>query len=155
MSDDAPPQGVQALDHTADVGIEVTAPDLSTLFARAALGGLWLAMGCSVEGRGQVRELELEAEDLPALLRSWVREVLYWHEVEGFAAAGVEVEALEAGEGDGAARIRARLQGGPAPPDPAREIKGVTWHGLVLEPVDAPGARPGEGGWRARVIFDV
>lgn len=135
------PEGVEALDHTADVGIQVEAPDLPTLFRRAAIGALWTALGRIPGETGDTRELELTADGLDGLLRSWVRELLYWQEVEGFAAAEAEIVELE---GD---RIVARIRGGAAPDHPLREIKGVTWHGLVVEPRD--------GRWCARVIFDV
>jgi cell division protease FtsH len=140
-SDGPPPEGVRALDHTADVGIEVEAPDLPCLFERAGLGAIWMAVGRRVEGPTEAREVRLEEAGLPALLRAWMRELLYWQEVEGFAAAGVEVRDVSE------ERLLATVRGGEAPADPVREIKGVTWHGLTVEPL--------ERGWYARVIFDV
>jgi SHS2 domain-containing protein len=87
------------------------------------------------------RSLTLEEDDLPSLLRSWCRELLYWNEVEGFLAT--EVTELEvAGTG-----LRARIRGQAAPREPLREIKGVTWHGLRVE--------SRKDGWFARIIYDV
>ncbi len=141
---DAPPEGVEPLDHTADVGFEVHAPTPEALFERAALGAVWLAGGSLLpEGEIEGAPVELEAEDAAALLRSWLREVLFRFEVEGFALRAVQQIELDL-EG---ARLGARVRGCEAPPNPEREIKGVTWHGLELV--------PDRDGWRARVIFDV
>lgn len=136
-----PIEGVRAIAHTADIGIEVTAPDLPELFRRAALGTLWMVLETVPDGGTEARTLEVEAEDDAGLLRSWLREILYWEEVEGFAAA--EIDAVRIGDG----RARGLVRGGASPPGAVREIKGVTWHGLAVEPT--------EGGWTARVIFDV
>jgi cell division protease FtsH len=142
-----PPFGVTTVDHTADVAIEVEAPELATLFQRAAFGALWLAAGPEADGTDgsgeepETREVDLEAEDLPALLRSWVREFLYWQEVDGFQATEIEILELVP------ERVRASVRGGRAPASPEREIKGVTWHGLQVEERN--------GGWFAQVIFDV
>jgi len=162
-----PPRGVQPLDHTADVGLEVEASSLEELLVRAGEGALWLALGSTGaesgagerphgdrfgqegHGVGETRTLSLEADDREGLLRSWTRELLYWAEVEDFVADRVlslEVGG-EGGEGADLLTVRARLQGGPSSSEPIREIKGVTWHGLVVE------ERP--DGWFARVIFDV
>jgi SHS2 domain-containing protein len=43
-SDSIPVPGVRGLDHTADVGLVVEAPDLPELFRRAALGAMWLVL---------------------------------------------------------------------------------------------------------------
>ncbi len=145
-SPDGHVDGVETLDHTADVGVRVEAPTLAELFRRAALGSLWVATGRVTQPGSQRRTLDVEADTLPDLLRRWLREILLLQEVDGFAAGRVEGLALE-NTGDGF-RLHATLLGGPSPPDPVREIKGVTWHGLQVEE-RSPGA------WFAQVIFDV
>lgn len=168
MSDEAAPRdgseetpvGVQPLDHTADIGILVWAPTLEELFIRAGRGSLWMAVGprswpkreseagearragSSGDGPGEEeREVVLEEEDLAGLLRSWCRELLYWAEVENYLA--MEVKGLTIHEG----RLTVRVAGLETPEHPLREIKGVTWHGLEV------GTR--DGGWHARIIYDV
>lgn len=156
-----PVEGVRSLEHTADVGLEVEAPDLERLFVRAARGMMVLLhervpetgsegrppggdapdLASLPESGGEVRRLEVDAPDLASLLREWLRELLYWHEVEGFAVTGAEFRRLEP------TGLDASVRGGPAPDDPIREIKGVTLHGLVAE--------EREGGWYGRIIFDV
>jgi SHS2 domain-containing protein len=145
-------EGVEALDHTADVGIQVVADTLPELYRRAALGALSMVLGAppapgeKVPPGEETRTLEVAAGDHPDLMRRWLREVLFLQEVEGFAAGGVDT--LELTPGPSGLRLLATLRGGPAPHHPVREIKGVTWHGLQVEE-----RRPGE--WFAQVIFDV
>jgi len=137
------PEGVEPLDHTADVGYDVTAGSLEELFGRAAVGAIWLALGCLPPDGYEERRLVLEGESLAGLLRAWLREVLFWQEVEGFALSTVSEIAIEP-EG---VQLEARVLGGPPLGDPEREIKGVTWHGLAV--------RTTAEGWTARIIFDV
>jgi SHS2 domain-containing protein len=171
-----PVPGVRELEHTADVGLEIRAPDLPQLFRRAALGAMWLVLERDVEDPGSVpaapeaepfqvesvpggigdsvwesRTLELVEADLPALLRSWLRALLFWEETEGFVVVDAVVALLPAplcssptGQAFGLrGQVRGRLDGGPR----VREIKGVTLHGLEVRDV--------EGAWIGRVIFDV
>jgi SHS2 domain-containing protein len=85
------------------------------------------------------REVALAAGDLPALLVDWLSELLYLADTGSFVPerldrlelAGATLEATVAGHG-----------GRPSP-----LVKAVTYHGLVVEPV--------EGGWHARVVLDV
>lgn len=139
--DQIPIAGAGTISHTADVGIEVRAPSLPELFRRASLSTLWMVFEAIPKDRSQRRTLRVTAEDHAGLLRSWLREILYWAEVEDLAVA----ELAELRVADGVAE--AQVVGGRAPADAVREIKGVTWHGLVVE-------ERGDG-WYARVIFDV
>ncbi|MBX6366012.1 MAG: archease, partial [Gemmatimonadetes bacterium] len=140
------PDGVQAIDHVGDVGIEVSAGSLPELFTRAAAGMVALTRAAPARGAGQgaaplEREVEASAGDVAALLVAWLRELLYLQAAEGFSFASAEFREL------GEHRLRARVRGRRAPGRALRELKGVTYHGLDV-------ARQGET-WRARVIFDV
>ncbi|NJD20719.1 MAG: archease [Gemmatimonadetes bacterium] len=155
MGADSVPPGVLFLDHTADVGLDLTASTLAQLFTRAALG-----MGCLISGGERAgvarrvapseppgaeplsdRRVSLSADDLAALLREWLRELLHWHEVEGLALRAATFDVLTE------RRLEAVVTLAPAAFEPVREIKGVTLHGLRAE-------RRG-GRWAGRVIFDV
>lgn len=160
-----PPSGVRALDHTADVGISVRGASLEELFVRAALGAVWMAAGTVPDdliagAAGQPREADgrldpelvqvsMEAEDREGLLRSWLRELLFRLEVDGRATVAVERIGFLKGE-YGEISLSAHIRTLPAPESPIREIKGVTWHGLVVQPPS-----PADSSWRAQVIFDV
>lgn len=141
----SPPEGVQELEHTADVGIEVRAPDLSALFHRAALG-LLQVLGGEVEPAGPLDsertiEVSLDAGGTDLLLSRWLREILFLRETEALAYRRAEFSRLTS---DG---LDARVMVRPAKGNPEREIKGVTYHGLAVE--------EDEGEWRARIIFDL
>lgn len=136
-----PVPGVTALEHTADVGIEVEAWGVDELFLRAAQGMAHLILEHELPAPSQTRRMSLTATDRPALLREWLRELLYWHETEGFTLSRATFHVLDA------TRLEAIVMGGPDPCGPVREIKGVTLHGLAA-------TQRGEG-WYARVIFDV
>lgn len=170
---DAPLDGITFLDHTADVGLGVEAPSLELLFHRAAAGLLALLQGVdeaddgSAEGAGtdrgpsptasdadeesrspgleeargvEVLSLELTADDAASLLADWLRELLFLHETRHADYARATFDRL------GETVLEARVQTEPAAPA-VREIKGVTYHELRVERAD--------GGWEARVIFDV
>ncbi|MGH7552261.1 MAG: archease [Longimicrobiales bacterium] len=150
--------GVRAIDHTADVGIEVRATTVEELFDRAARGAFALVAGeddverssseyqpvderLGTERARERREIALESDDVAGLLALWLRELLFIHEVGGLAYQGARFEALEE------RRLRATVDVGRDSRTPVREIKGVTYHGLE--------AIRDAHGWRARVIFDV
>ena len=145
-------------DHTADVGTDIEAPDRGSLFTealRAFTDTLTPLEGVGPAGEtGVEREIELEADSLDELLMVWLEELLYLFEVDSvlFAGADVRVEgALENEEEGGLWKLHAVAHGEIYDPDrhPLKVlIKGVTYHELSVE------ERP-EGGWRARVIFDI
>lgn len=141
-----PVPGVISMDHTADVGIEVEADEVAELFRRAAAGMMHLILERLPERSDESRELRVSSADLAGLLRDWLRELLYWHESDGFAAASADIRTLDVGDG-GDAVLEATVRGGPDEEPPVREIKGVTLHGLTAERRD--------GGWYGKVVFDV
>lgn len=142
---DVPVPGVEALDHTADVGLEVRGADLAEVVARAVRGLTWLLLERTPSGAPAERKLRVTGDGPASLLREALRELLWWHDSEGLSAldvVGTRVE--DAGEGltlEASVRLAADAR------PPLREIKGVTLHGLVAEPRN--------GGWYARVVFDV
>jgi SHS2 domain-containing protein len=154
-SEGFPVPGVVGLDHTADVGLEVRADDLPELFRRAALATSWLLLerphGPRWTEAPERRSVELVEEELPQLLRSWLRVVLFWDEADGFVPDDLRLVLLPAplcdSETGQAFGLQGEAEGGVDSGHRIREIKGVTLHGLAVE-------RRGEG-WLARVIFDV
>ena len=160
------PGAVTFLDHTADVGFDVTTPTPEALFDLAARGMLALlrgeedggGAGQSATGAGLLRSdtdraLTLSAPEPARLLADWLRELLFLHEVERLDYDGASFQALrltgsppDAGVAGAPCRLTAAvrfLAGGHA----VREIKGVTYHEIEV--------RRAPAGWSARVIFDV
>ena len=139
--------GVTELDHTADVGMSVRAASLRELFHRAAVGMFHLVYadetGSAPSPRpdGLDRPIVVEAVDVEALLVRWLRELLYLDESE--AARYVDATLDDVAE----TRLEGTIRTGSSPTRPVRELKGVTYHDLEVVGED--------GGWRARIVFDV
>jgi SHS2 domain-containing protein len=150
---------VRAIEHTADLAIEVEAASLPALFDGAATGMLALIEREDLEGAigtsggadpidrdaqrytgAVVRELELGAPDLPSLLVHWLRELLHLFQGEQLAYRGAEFHRLTT------TALRAAVRTEPAV-DAVREIKGVTYHDLEVSHRDSL--------WHTRVVFDV
>ncbi len=141
----------RTIEHTADLAVEIEAPTLGRLFETGALALAGVLLGREAgsapgEASGaarQWRELDLAAADREALLVDWLRELLFVQMTEGLVLTAAEVTGLDAN------RLTARAAfAEPAPGRPVeRELKGVTYHDLVVE-------RRGEG-WFARVVFDL
>ena len=140
----ASPPWLTPLDHTADAGFALTAPDLPQLFERAARGMFSLICDFSAVRLTRETTIEVEADDVPALLVRWLSELNFRHVTEHILYGTFVITELSE------SRLRAQVGGEPI--DPARhtvytEIKAVTFHGLEVAKDAA--------GWRAQVIFDL
>jgi len=140
----------RTIEHTADLGIEIEADSLERLFEAGAYGLAGVLVGSEL-GSGQAnptpaiiwRDLILEAPDREALLVDWLRELLYIQSTEGLLLAEAEIEDLD----DTRLVARAGFARPAASEAAERELKGVTYHDLEV--------RRREGGWYARVVFDL
>jgi SHS2 domain-containing protein len=135
----------EILEHTADVGIRAEAVDLSGVFEQATLGLLDI-VGTWAPGREAAEQVELdvEADDLGALLVDWLGEVLYLGDsrdavVTSLDMAGV-TQRRAAGRLGMAPREDATYEGGT-------QVKAITYHRLAVEQT--------EDGWSATVYVDV
>jgi SHS2 domain-containing protein len=118
---------------------------LPEAFSRVALALFAAAVDPSSVDEVEVREVRAHGPALPALLRRWLEECLYVHEVEGFACRAIEFVVFDSGPAAGGEplRLHAFLRGEPV--DPTRHrlkglIRGISPEGLAVE------ARG--GGWR-------
>lgn len=126
------------VDHTAEVELEIEADTEQGVLADA-LSALAELLGFADIAGEERRPISAGAADRPALLASWLEELAYLAESEGFVATSVE--SLDVGE----ASLRAVVKG--ALGDPPALIKAVTYHRLEF----APAPR----GYVARVVLDV
>jgi SHS2 domain-containing protein len=134
----------ETFEHTADVGLRARAADLNTLFEEAARA-MFSVMAGDLDAVRPLEEITvvLGPDDLDALLRSWLAELLYAFHVRKLLFAEFSVAISDAG-------LHGTARGEPL--DAARhkadvEIKAVTWHGLKVE-------RTADG-WLAEVIVDI
>jgi len=138
------PDWLEFLDHTADAGILVQAPDLKDLFARAAWGMFSLVTDLDTVRLVERSRIRIEASDRLALMVNWLSELNYRHVTEHrlFGKFAI-VEICEKW-------LSAEVHGerfDPARHKVFREIKAVTFHDLRLQRDDQ--------GWKAQIIFDL
>ncbi len=84
--------GWEALEHTADVGIRATGPDLRSTFTWATRGlleiiGVWDPDAASERDV----ELQVKARDLEALIVEWLSEVLYLQDSDDVVVSTIEL----------------------------------------------------------------
>jgi SHS2 domain-containing protein len=143
-----PPNWLQEIDHTGDIGIQVTAPSLPKLFERAAEGTFHVLTDLSAVRARDETEITVEGRDREALMVRWLSELNYRHTVEHRLFCDFRVEEIEE-TADGFV-----LTGGVRGErlDPERhtvytEIKAITFHGMNI--------RERDDGWAVQVIFDM
>jgi SHS2 domain-containing protein len=130
----------RVLEHTADIGIEATAPDMPALFSEAVRATAAVILDADPPAGEEGEAVAVEADDVGSLLAELLSEALWRFESAGLLPVAAD---LEVSETTAAGRFRLLADvvvGGPA-------IKAVTYHQLSVE-------RAGEE-WRARVYFDV
>jgi len=128
------------LPHTADLCLEITAPDWPALVVEATRALAARLGGVDERAPGKARRLALSGPDREELLVRWLAELLYLSEVEKRAPVAVRLTTATnrelAGEVDFLPLVA-----------PAGAIKAVTYHNLaVVAAAD---------GWRVRIVFDV
>lgn len=140
--------GHRFLDHTADTGVEVWAPDREGLFSEALRAFTDTITDVAAVEPVVARELAVGAESLPDLMLEWLEELLYRFETEGLLFSGAQV-ALREEAGRLALSARAAGEEYDAGRHPLKIlIKAVTYHHLEVNHRD-------DGTWRAQVIFDI
>lgn len=132
------------IDHTGDLGIEVSADRVEDLFARAAWGMFSLICDISAVETRESRFITVQAADRDALMVTWLSELNFLHTTAMWLFCDFEVSELRDD------RLVACAKGEPF--DQERhtiytELKAVTYHGLAIE--------RHHGSLRARIIFDV
>ena len=134
------------IEHTADVGFELTAPDLKSAFECAAAAMFDLICDLDTVGSTVRRTVRADARegDLEALMVRWLSELLFVFEGEGLLLSMFEVRGLADG------LVEGEVVGEPL--DRERhslkvDLKAATYHELAVEQRD--------DGWIVRVIFDT
>jgi SHS2 domain-containing protein len=134
----------KTFEHTADMGLEVEAPDRAGVFTRSAMAMFDIMFGLGSIGTDRQRRLRVSADSLEELLVAWLNDLLYVYSVEGIVFSGFRdvdlseksFEALGLGE-----------TFDPRKHEPQLEIKAATYHQLSITRDD--------GSWKAMVIFDI
>ena len=133
------------LPHTADAAVEVEAASREELFELGARALYFLVLDADAVEAREERVVTLMGSDLGALFHAWLAELLYLLDAGGWVARRFAFTF----DGDGA--VTAVMSGealAPARHDVHGEVKNVTYCDYEVE------ATP-DGGYRARVIFDL
>jgi SHS2 domain-containing protein len=131
-------------EHTADLGLRVTATDLDGLFRDAAIGLFAMIAEPAPQGRPTRRHpFEIAGERHDFLLIDWLSELLFVFDTERSVLGDFDVSVTDQGLRGSAACFAIdsgefRL---------LREVKAITYHGLKVERKD--------DGWLAEVIVDI
>jgi SHS2 domain-containing protein len=119
----------ELIDHTADIGLRVSAPSMEGLFEEAALALADIMGGRSDEGSQEVL-VETQGIDLVDLLVRWLQEILYLIEVKGFRLRAATIQRLTGTLAIGV------IQGAYIDSLLTTEIKAVTYHNLDITSID-------------------
>jgi protein archease len=134
------------LDHPADIRVEVYGKTLEELFLNAAHGLSKLLTGSIKVSDSRIEKiLVLESDSSADLLVDWLREILFLFNSERFILRKASLKITEG------ISLESKLIGSILDPslelEDGLEIKGVTYHGLLLE--------EDSYGFVAQVIFDI
>lgn len=134
----------EVFEHTADLGLRISAPDLNALFTQAAKGFFSLIVE-NIDDISPIENLtiKIEGQDLEYLLFDWLNELLYISETQHLVFSKVSVNIDTNG-------LVAEVSGEKL--DSSRhildhEVKAITYHGLLVKEEN--------NGWLAEVILDI
>jgi len=134
----------EVFEHTADIGLYAYGSTLPELFIHAA-EGMESLMVAPEQVRAQVsRDLDVEGHDIVSLLIAWLNELIFLFDTDYLIFRQFEI--LDFTE----THLKGRATGEPYDADRhelSSAIKAVTWHEAAVEPID--------GGYKARIIFDI
>jgi SHS2 domain-containing protein len=138
----------EVFEHTADLGIRVTAKDLNELFADAGRGVIAQLANLSTVRPVNKKTITLTGESLDYLLFDWLSELLYAFEESHLLLAEFDVQVESSADGF---ELSATCRGEIA--DAGRheldhEVKAITYHGLFVK-------QQRDGSWEAEVIVDI
>ncbi len=131
-------------DHTADLGLRITSPDLNTLFQEASQAMFTAVVEdlSTIEPKQQV-EISIEGDEVDYLLFDWLTALLIRFDADHMLFGNFEVEVTPkgmTGKAWGELLDRSRH-------DIEHEVKAITYHGLLVEQND--------DGWLAEIIVDI
>lgn len=134
----------ETFDHTADVGLRMTAATLPDLMAEAGRGFSSLIVANLADVRPvEERTIQVAGTEPDYLLFDWLNELVYLLDREHLVFSDFDVRKTEQGlsatcRGERLDRDRHQLE---------HEVKAVTYHDLKVEQV--------ADSWQAEVILDI
>jgi SHS2 domain-containing protein len=134
----------ETFEHTADLGLRVTAPNLPTLLAEAGTGlASMIVANLDAVELVEERAIAIEGADREYLIFDWLSELLYLYETRHLVLRAFDVQLTASG-------LKAIAHGERLDPDRHvldHEVKAITYHQLKLE--------QSTSGWLLEVIVDI
>jgi SHS2 domain-containing protein len=134
----------EVFEHTADLGLRISAPDLPSLLAEAGRALSTVIAGDLAQVQPRMEEhFEVAGDDPAYLLFDWLSELLYAFEARRMLFVAFQV----AVDSDGLRALARGERFDAARHELAHEVKAITYHALDV--------RRSEGEWTAEVIVDI
>jgi protein archease len=135
----------QHIDHTADVGLKISATTVEELFLAAAEGMFEIILPTEFYSPvTATMDIRLSAENYDGLIREWLSELLYFHATRKMIFSNMKIWSISANNIEA---IAEGFQMQESHFQHATEIKAVTYHALYVHETD--------DGYEAQVIFDT
>jgi SHS2 domain-containing protein len=136
--------GFRSVPHTADAAFKLWGESVADIFVQGAQALYSLMTDRRRLQNRQVMVVEIEAPDQEALLVDWLNHLLYLNDTKSFFAKQIEILELSP------RRLKARLAGEELNEERhilKTGVKAATYHNLAISRY--------QGGWEARIIFDL
>ncbi|MCD6188701.1 MAG: archease [Thermococcus sp.] len=134
-------------EHTADIGIRGYGDTLEEAFEAVAIALFDVMVDVRKVEKKEVREIEVEGEDLYSLLYNFLEELLILHDTEGLVFGDFEVKIEKTEQGY---RLKAKAYGEKLSEkhEPKEEVKAITYHEMEIKQL------PSEE-WIAQLVPDI
>ncbi len=131
---------------TADIGVVAYGKDLSELFENCALAVFDIMCNVKKVSPKEVREINVEEEDLGDLLVSWLTELLAIKDIENMLFGKFEVK-IDRKNGKYILSGKAYGEKAKKEHEPETEVKAITYHRMEIKKEDSL--------WKAKFIVDI
>ncbi len=134
-------------EHMADIGIRGYGDTLEEAFEAVATALFDVMVDVRKVDRKEMREIEVEGEDLYALLYSFLEELLILHDTEGLVFGDFEVGIEKTKEGY---KLKAKAYGEALSEkhEPKEEVKAITYHEMNIKQFE-------DGTWMTQLVPDI
>ncbi|USS41511.1 archease [Thermococcus aggregans] len=134
-------------EHTADIGIRGYGDTLEEAFEAVAIALFDVMVDVRKVEKKEVREIEVEGEDLYSLLYNFLEELLILHDTEGLVFVDFDVKIEKTDKGY---KLKAKAYGEKLSEkhEPKEEVKAITYHEMEIKQLP-------NGEWMAQLVPDI
>ncbi|AEC51039.1 hypothetical protein PNA2_0121 [Pyrococcus sp. NA2] len=135
-------------EHTADIGIRGYGDSLEEAFEAVAIALFDVIVNVNKVEKKEVREVEVEGDDLESLLYNFLEELLVLHDMEHLVFRDFDVKIEKV---NGRYKLKAKAYGEKLDlekHEPKEEVKAITYHDMKIEKLP-------DGRWMAQLVPDI